>query len=235
MRMRRAGTSIDDREIRRRIASRERRDPGVGWWSHTFSDGVRSITLTAALDGEAADRLRGRLRELCEGGCDRLIVDVTAAVEPGTGAPALLAAVFEDYPWDCEVVVVMARGSQLDGLLPARVAVAWSLSDARRLLAFVPRQSNPPERRAPAGAIGAEDRHALAVRQALRWAAQTAGTGDYENALRGLATIERVEGALPADWQQRRQAWLAAANRAQATRRPGRRRVLRPPGLGSSG
>jgi hypothetical protein len=227
--MRRAGTAINDPELRRRPGLRERRDPGGGWRSHTFSDGVCSITLTATLDAATADRLRSRLRELCERGCDRLIVDVSAAVESETRAPALLAAVFQEHAPNCEVVVVTARGSLLDGLLPARVAVAWSLSDARRLLAFVPGQ-RASQRPAPAGSIGAHDRHMLAVRQALRWAAQTAGTGDYENALRGLATIERVEGALPEGWNERRQAWAAAA-RDQAARSPKRRtRGLRPNG-----
>ena len=124
----------------------------------------------------------------------------------------------------CEVVVVVPHGSVLDGLLPASVAVAWSLSDARRLLAVDPVLEQP----APADGIAAGDRHALAVRQALRWAAQTAGRGDYESALRGLATIERVEGSLPGDWQQCRRAWLAASHRqAVGARRHG---ALRPPG-----
>ncbi|HZV73941.1 MAG TPA: hypothetical protein VFF79_09530 [Conexibacter sp.] len=225
---------MNDPGARRRVGVRERRDPGAGWRSHTFSDGVCSITLTTALDAGAAERLRGRLRELRERGCDRLIVDVTAAVQPGARAPGLLAAVFQEHTSSCEVVVVTARGSVLDGLLPARVAVAWSLSDARRLLALLPERHSGRARPAPAGAIGAEDRHTLAVRQALRWAAQTAGRGDYDNALRGLATIERVEGALPDDWEERRQVWLAAS-REQAARRPRRRLVLRQPGLGSHG
>jgi hypothetical protein len=210
---------------RRGRLRRERRGDGAGWRSHTFSDGLCSITLTAALDTETADRLRGRLRELGERGCDRLIVDVSAAVAPGTEAPALLARVFQAQPPSCEVVVVLARDSALDGLLPARIAVAWSLSDARRLLAFHSEQRGARQRLAPAGAISPGDRHALAVRQALRWAAQAAGAGDYERALRGLTTIERVEGALSEGWQERRQAWLVAS-RGQDTATP------RPPGLG---
>lgn len=204
------------------------RGADAGWRSHTFADGVCSITLTGALDRGAADRLAGRLRELCERGCDRLIVDVSAAVAPAMQAPGLLAAVFRSYPLSAEVVVVTSRSSVLDGLLPARVAVAWCLSDARRLLG---QPSNGRGGRAPASTIGAEDRHVLAVRQALRWASQTAGTGDYEGALRGLATIERVEGRLPERWQARRRAWLAASREQAASRSRPRRRALHPPSL----
>lgn len=194
----------------------------AGWRSQTFSDGVCSITLTAALNAETADRLRERLRELSERGCERLIVDVTAAVEPESQVPALFGAVFEAHAETCEVVVVMPRASMLDGLLPARVAVAWSLSDARRLLALDPGLRAAREQPAPA-AISPGDRHRLAIRQALRWAAQRAGAGDYEGALRGLTTIERVEGPLPEDWQERRQAWLAAS-REQVAQPPARAR-----------
>ena len=183
-----------------------------------FDDGVCSITLTTPLDREAADRLHGRLREVSERDCERLIVDVSAAREPSQEAPALLAGVFQAQPAGCEVVVVLARGSALDGLLPARIAVAWSLADARRLLVCEHGQRGRP---VPAGTISPGDRHALAVRQALRWAAQAAGAGDYDRALRGLATIERVEGELPEGWQSRRQAWITAS-RERATRVPGR-------------
>jgi len=204
---------------RRRRGVRDRQDAGEGWRSHTFPDGVCAITLTAVLDAEAAQRLGGRLRELCARGCERLIIDVTGAIEAASDAPVLLAAVFHEHTPACEIVVVTARRSELDGLLPARIAVAWSLSDARRLLAV---EAEAPGGRAgssPAGAIGASDRHTLAVRQALRWAAQTAGAGDYDSALRGLATIERVEGTLPGGWEERRQAWLSAS-REQAAQRP---------------
>lgn len=193
-----------------------------GWRSHTFSDGVCSITLTTELDRETAARLSRRLGELSKRGGQRLIVDVSAAMEPDRQAPALLAAVFQEPLPGCEVVVVMPRGSVLDGLLPGRIPVAWSLSDARRLLISDPGRYAASDGAGPGSAISASDRHALAVRQALRWALQTAGGGDYESALRGLSTIERVEGALPAGWQERRQAWILAS-RAQ-TQAPRRRR-----------
>lgn len=183
----------------------------IGWRSHTFGDGTCSITLTAALDARTAQRLRERLRELDARGCERLIVDVSAAVSADDETPALLAAVFQAHSTGCEVVAVVPRGSSLDGLLPARVAVAWSLSDARMLLATHPAQRVARERPGPGSAISAADRHALAIRQVLRWAAQTAGAGDYDNAVRALATIERVEGTLPDDWSERRQAWLVAS------------------------
>lgn len=215
---------------RRRPGVRDRQDAGEGWRSHTFADGVCAITLTTVLDAGAARRLHGRVRELCERGCDRLIIDVSAAAAADTHAPELLAAVFHEHTPACEIVVVTTRGSELDGLLPARIAVAWSLSDARQLLAVEAEAPGGRARPSPAGAIGATDRHTLAVRQALRWAAQTAGTGDYENALRGLATIERVEGTLPEGWEERRQAWLSASHE-QAARQPRRtaaQRRLRP-------
>jgi hypothetical protein len=193
----------------------------TGWRSHTFGDGTCSITLTAALDSRTAERLRGRLRELGERGCERLIVDVSGAIRADDDAPALLAGVLRAQAPNCEVVAVVPRNSPLDGQLPARVAVAWSLSDARMLLATRP---TPRATRAPAGPgepIPAVDRHTLAIRQVLRWAAQAAGTGDYENALRALSTIERVEGELPGNWEARRQAWISAA-REHARMVPGR-------------
>jgi hypothetical protein len=182
------------------------RSAGSGWRSHTFGDGTCSLTLTATLDVRTATWLRDRLPELCERGCDRLIVDVTSATAPQASAAALLGEALRRTPPGCEAVVVVPRGSALDLHLPARVAVAWSLTDARALLTALPAPS-----RAPAGGIGAADRHVLAIRQALRWTAQSAGRGDYEGALRGLATIERVEGTLPPGWAVRRAEWLAAA------------------------
>jgi hypothetical protein len=205
------------------VGRRARRGAGAGeragWRSHMFSDGTCSITLTATLDAQTAERLRSRLRELSERGCERVIVDVSAAIAPDAEAPVLLAAVFQAHPPACEVVAVVPRGSSLDRLLPARVAVAWSLSDARMLLA-----SHPAQRAARAQpgfdrALSARDQHALAVRQVLRWAAQTAGAGDYENALRALSTIERVEGGLPDDWPERRRAWLVASQEQAASPR----------------
>jgi hypothetical protein len=80
---------------------------------------------------------------------------------------------------------------------------------------------------AATGPLSPRDRHALAVRQALRWAEQAAGTGDYERALRALRTIERVDGQLPAPWQERRRAWTAAVHEQAGARRP-RARGRRP-------
>jgi hypothetical protein len=234
MRTRSSATTANSRaDARRGSMARERHGDGGAWRSHTFSDGVCSITLTAALDPGLADRLRERLRQLAQRGCDRLILDLTAALEPGGEAPALLARLLAAHPPSCEVVVVVPRRSALDELLPARIAVAWSLSDARRLLASPPAGRRARRQRGPAGAIAPADRHALAVRQALRWAAQMAGAGDYESALRALATIEGVEGSLAPGWRERRQAWLAASG-AQAERTgraaPGARAVGSGPG-----
>jgi hypothetical protein len=217
MRGRRAG-AIRSGERPGRHDARGRGADRAGWRSHAFGDGACSITLTAALDAQTADRLRVRMRELCERGCERLIVDVTSAGVPEPHAPGLLASVFRTHLPNCEIVVIVPRGSSLDRLLPARIAVAWSLTDARRLLDTQP----VADRAAPASTLEAGERHALAVRQALRWAEQTAGTGDYESALRGLATIELVEGALSERWQARRQAWLAAS-RSQVAAMPPRR------------
>jgi hypothetical protein len=215
--MRRAGAITNGNGSERRSA-RGRGAERAGWRSHAFGDGTCSITLTTALDARTADRLRDAMRELCERGCERLIVDVTAAPQTDPQGPGLLASVFRAYMPSCEVVVIVPRESSLDRLLPARVAVAWSMVDARRLLAIQPGF----ERAAPASTIDPRDRHALAVRQALRWAEQTAGTGDYESALRGLATIELVEGALPERWQARREAWLVASRNQTAAARPRR-------------
>jgi len=175
------------------------------------------IGLTSALDVHSADQLRRRLRELGERGCERLIIDMSSVAEPVGKASAVLADVFEAQAPTCEVVVVLARGSTLDWELPARVAIAWTLSDARRLLAASGESDGARERSGPSAVMSAGDRRALAIRQALRWAEQAAGAGDYEGALTALATIERVEGPLSHHWQACRQTWLTAS--AEATTR----------------
>ncbi len=75
----------------------------------------------------------------------------------------------------------------------------------------------------PGGRIAAEERHALAVSQSLRWAERAACEGDYERALGWLRMVEQVDGALGAEWRARRETWLAAwraQTRAPELRRP---------------
>jgi hypothetical protein len=186
------------------------RGENLGWHSHTFGDGTRSIAPDAALDARTITRLRARLRQLRQRGCDRLIVDLSATVDSSDEASALLAEILEAEASSCEVVAVVPRDCLLDVNLPACVAVAWSLSDARMLLASHPVRALR-ERSGPGSTMSADDRHALAVRQVLRWAQQAAGAGDFENALRALTTIESVDGELPRLWQDRRNAWSAAS------------------------
>ncbi|HEX4805711.1 MAG TPA: hypothetical protein VFU94_07400 [Conexibacter sp.] len=71
----------------------------------------------------------------------------------------------------------------------------------------------------PGGRIADGERHALAVRQSLRWAERAAREGDYERALGWLRMVEQVDGALDAEWRARRETWLAAW-RARTTQRP---------------
>lgn len=179
------------------------------WRSETLPDGARVVALAGALSATAAQEL---LRELCDDRWQRLIVDLRAAEPLREDAPALLTAIFLERVPRAEVVVVCSRGSTLGMLLPTSVGIASSLEDARHLLAVKARRRTVhPASQSDSDVISAVNRHALAVRQALRWAAQAAATGDYEAALRALDTIERVEGALGPDWQERRQAWQAAA------------------------
>jgi hypothetical protein len=49
----------------------------AGWRSHTFGDGVRSLTLLGPLDVALAGRLWTRISELLERGCRKLIVDAS--------------------------------------------------------------------------------------------------------------------------------------------------------------
>jgi hypothetical protein len=188
---------------------------------------VCSIALTGPLDADTAQRLRARLGELMLRGCDRLIIDVSAAGELGEEGVVLLATVFESHPPSCAVVVVGMRRTGLADLLPPGGAFARSLSDARWMLGSDPRQLEARKRPAPGDASSAAERHALAVRQALRWAEQSAGKGDYEGALEALATIERVEGPLPQRWQEHRQAWWLASHEKQRIPRARARRGLR--------
>jgi hypothetical protein len=215
MRTQRAGSPAEGREQARRGGLRGGRR-GTGWRSHTFGDGVCSIMLTGALDTDAAERLRARLRELMERGCERLIVDLTAVSVPGREEGGLLAEIYDQHTPSCDVVVVLASRSPLADLLPAGASLAGSLSDARRLLGSHATQWDARPRPVHDGALSAHERHALAVRQALRWAEHSAAEGDYESALAALATIERVDGSLAQRWQERRQAWLLACGRASS-------------------
>jgi hypothetical protein len=103
------------------------------WRSHTFGDGVRSLTLLGPLDVGLADRLCTRVSELVERGCRQLIVDASA-IEPAGEQPALLATVFAGQPASFRAVVIAPPGSTLVDLLPAPVGVALTLSDAHREL-----------------------------------------------------------------------------------------------------
>jgi hypothetical protein len=193
----------------------------VGWRSHTFGDEVRSLTLTGPLDVATAGRLWMRISELVERGCRRLIVDASA-IEPVGDEPTLLAGVFVGPPASYRAVVVAPRGSALVDLLPAWVGITSSLSEARRQLTSGIVRRDARKQSGPGGAMPPGERHALAVRQSLRWAERSAREGDYERALGWLAMVERVEGALREPWPQRRRAWLAAWQ-AQTTgaQRPG--------------
>lgn len=192
------------------------------WGSQTFADGMRSLTLRGRFDAQTAGRLWERISELLERGCRKLIVDASA-IELSDDEPALLASVFVGRPGSYDAVVVTPRGSALADLLPAWVGVTLSLSDARRQLdtGIVRKGRNRP---GPGGMLPADQRHALEVRQSLRWAARSAREGDYERALTWLTMVERMEGALAEPWQERRRSWLAARQAQLAApphRRPG--------------
>ncbi len=131
----------------------------LGWRSHTFADGVHSITLTRPLDAPTAGRLRRRLAELIAGGCRRLIVDASP-IEPSGREPALLASAFAGRAASCEAIVVTSRESSLVRLLPAWVGIVWTLDGARRQLAAraptTPWPATWPSRRQPAHARDAQ-------------------------------------------------------------------------------
>jgi hypothetical protein len=207
MRTRKSTRALNGRSRRGVTASGSRDDC---WRTETLPDGARVVALAGALSATAAQEL---LRELCDDRWQRLVVDLRAAEPLREDAPALLAAIFLERVPRAEIVVVCSRRSALAGLLPTSVAIASSLEDARHLLAIKARRRTVHRAsRADSDVISAVNRHALAVRQGLRWAAQAAAGGDYEAALRSLDTLERVEGTLTPDWQERRRAWQTAAS-----------------------
>jgi hypothetical protein len=211
------------RQRRIRPSGRAGRD---GWRSQTFADGVRSVTIVGPLDVGLAGRLWTRVSELVERGCRRLIVDASA-IDPAGDEPALLAAVFAGRSASYRAVVVAPPGCSLGDLLPSSVGVTLSLTDARRQLATGILHRETHTRPGPGARIPAAERHALEVRQSLRWAERAAREGDYERALSWLAMVERVEGGLTPESQLRREVWRAAwAVQVAADprrRRPGRR------------
>lgn len=180
----------------------------AGWRSHTFADGVRSLTLVGPLDAALAGRLWTRVSELLDRGCRRLVVDASA-IEPTGEQCALLAAVFAGRPASYQAVVVAPATSELVDLLPSTVGVALSLSDAHvQLRRGTVRRPAPPA--APAARLPAAERRVLAVRQSLRWADRAAREGDYERALSWLSIVERTDGRLDAHWAAARKHWTAA-------------------------
>ena len=190
-----------------------------GWRSHTFADGIRSLTLVGPLDAALAGRLWTRVSELFDRGCRRLVVDASA-IEPTGEQCALLAAVFAGRPPSYHAVVVAPRGSELVDLLPSAVGIALSLSDAHaQLRGGAVRRPTPPA--APAARLPAAERHALSIRQSLRWAERAAREGDYEHALSWLSMVERTEGRLDPHWRAARKLWTAAWS-AQVTGTPRR-------------
>lgn len=196
------------------------------WRSQTFADGVRSLTIVGPLDVGLAGRLWTRISEMIERGCRRLIVDASI-IDPAGDEPALLAAVFTGRPASYQAVVVAPPGCSLNDLLPASVGVTLSLTDARRQLATGIVRHELHRRPGPGARIPAAERHALAVRQSLRWAERAAREGDYERALSWLAVVERVDGKLAQEWQLHREVWRAAwaaqVAEGPCRRRPGRR------------
>jgi hypothetical protein len=179
-----------------------------GWRSHTFADGVRSLTLIDPLDAALAGRLWTRISELLDRGCRRFVVDASG-IEPTGEQCALLAAVFAGRPPSYQAVVVAPPASELVELLPSTVGVALSLSDAHAQLrrGTVRRPATPA---APAARLPAAERRVLATRQSLRWAERAARERDYERALSWLSVVERTEGNLDSHWRAARQHWSAA-------------------------
>jgi len=199
-----------------------------GWWrSHTFMDGTREIVLRVRVGPVVAGALHARLCEMTAHGCERVVLDLTAAEPLESEELDLLAGALAGQPADCWIALVMRDHGDHGGPVPAlgeHVCVAGSLSYARRLL----EERAARSRRVPAGPLVPPDRHALAVRQSLRWASLAAAKGDYDTALSWLATVEAVDGGLPAEWRRRQQAWRLAGRTASDSHGPRQRFRGRP-------
>ena len=55
-----------------------------------------------------------------------------------------------------------------------------------------------------------EERHRRALERTFAWAEESAAQGQLDDALGWLQLVEFVEGDLPPDWEEQRQAWLRA-------------------------
>lgn len=181
---------------------------GAGWRSHTFDDGIHAITLTRRLDATLAAALRVRVREVVTRGRGGVIVDVRAADATNERHRHWIAEAVDVGAASRRIVVVVPTHGELARWLPRDVQAAGTLPAARLLLEAL-RAGSRERRRGPAHEIPAAERHELAVRQSLRWAEAAAAEGDFGQALSWLATVEAVEGGLPGDWSQRRDAWRA--------------------------
>jgi hypothetical protein len=90
--------------------------------------------------------------------------------------------------------------------LPDYLLSAWGPSCPR---CGAPLKQEPEhvarERRAHLGS--ALERHGSAVRRTLTWAEEAAAEGDCATAVAWLATIEAIDGRLPAGFEAKRRAW----------------------------
>lgn len=176
-----------------------------GWRSHTFADGMHAIT-PIRLDGGVAVAIRRRVRELLGGGRGWLIFDLSELRSLGERERRSIEEILDVGADRARVAVVLPRSAGSAGWLAAEVHLAGTLLEARLLL-DTQRAASVQRRHGPAEAISPADRHELAVRQSLRWAETAAAEGDFARAVSWLATVEAIEGQLPAGWEQRRRAW----------------------------
>jgi hypothetical protein len=176
-----------------------------GWRSHTFPDGMYAIT-PRRLDRAVVTAIRRRVRELLGGGRGWLILDLSEAGALGREERRGVTEMLDVGEHRTRIAVVLPHGATAHWLAP-EVHLAGTMLEARLLL-DTQRATSGQVRHGPGEALSPADRHELAVRQSLRWAETAAAEGDFTRALSWLATVEAIEGRLPAGWEQRRRAWM---------------------------
>lgn len=72
-------------------------------------------------------------------------------------------------------------------------------------------------KRAPQGK--GEAKHLAAVTRSLRWADESAGCGDYHDAIAWLQVVEATGEQLPKAYETKRQTWLLAMRAGHSGRR----------------
>jgi hypothetical protein len=83
-----------------------------------------------------------------------------------------------------------------------------------------PSHTRPVDARCDGDAMTRAERHERAVARTLGWAQEAAEREAFGEALEWLHMVERIDGALPPDWERRQASWRLMARDMHSGRAP---------------